>query len=112
MTERKRLEGNGLWESSRMMLPEHKVAINIKNKEEGRKERPILDSQELELIESTLAESFNEHSTVTIRLFNEYEHVELTGIVVTIHTFRREIKLATASGEWEWIKIDDIVWAN
>lgn len=26
---RKKLEGNGIWESSRMMLPEHKVALNV-----------------------------------------------------------------------------------
>lgn len=112
MTTRKKLEGNGLWESSRMMLPEHKVAINIKSKEEGRKARPTLDAQEMELIESVLAKSYYEHRTVTIRLFDEYQDKELTGIVVTIHTFRREIKLAIASGEWEWIKISDILTAT
>lgn len=32
-TTRKKLEGNGLWESSRMMLPEHKVRINEWNLE-------------------------------------------------------------------------------
>ncbi|MEC0253635.1 YolD-like family protein [Paenibacillus lautus] len=112
MKERKRLEGNGLWESSRMMLPEHKVAINIKNKEEGRKERPILDSQELELIESTLAESFNEHKMITILLYDEYEDVKLNGIVTSLHIHRREIKLAIGPGDWQWIKVDDIILAR
>ncbi|OMF73011.1 YolD-like family protein [Paenibacillus glucanolyticus] len=109
MTERKRLEGNGLWESSRMMLPEHKVAINIKSKEEGRKFRPTLDNQELELIENALAESFHEHRTVKIQIFDEYEDKVISGIVVLIQTFRREIKLTTGIGEWEWIKIDEVV---
>ncbi|MDH6675004.1 hypothetical protein M2277_005703 [Paenibacillus sp. LBL] len=112
MTTRKRLEGNGLWESSRMMLPEHKVAINLKSKEEGRKARPTLDSQELELIEGVLAESYYEHRTITLRLFDEYQDKELTGIVVTIHTFKREIKLAIGLGEWEWIKVSDIITAT
>lgn len=47
----KKLEGNGLWESSRMMLPEHKETIIYKQHEEGRKQRPELDAQEIELIE-------------------------------------------------------------
>lgn len=109
MTTRKKLEGNGLWESSRMMLPEHKEAIIQQQHEEGRRVRPILDAQELELIESALVESFQEHRTVNVRLFNEYEDIEITGIVVLIHTFRREIKLSIAVGEWQWIKIDEIV---
>lgn len=112
MTTRKKLEGNGLWESSRMMLPEHKETIIRRQLEEGRKDRPRLDPQEMELIEQALAESFHKHRAVAVRLFNEYEDIELTGIVVTIHTFRREIKLATAAGEWEWIRITEIISAS
>ncbi|KOP66725.1 hypothetical protein AMS62_16890 [Bacillus sp. FJAT-18019] len=112
MTTRKKLEGNGLWESSRMMLPEHKETIIRRQLEEGRRERPILDPQEMELIESALAESFHEHHQVTVRLFDEYGNTELVGIVVLIHTFRREIKLSITEEEWHWIKIDDIVSAR
>ncbi|WP_339222604.1 YolD-like family protein [Paenibacillus sp. FSL W7-1332] len=104
----KKLEGNGLWESSRMMLPERKEAIIRLQLQEGRKDRPTLDRQEFELIEQALAESFHEHRTITVRLFDEYEDTELIGIVVLIHTFRREIKLSIAEGDWRWIKIDDM----
>lgn len=41
-TTRKKLEGNGLWESSRMMLPEHKETIIRRQLEEGRKNKPVL----------------------------------------------------------------------
>lgn len=108
-TTRKKLEGNGLWESSRMMLPEHKETIIRRQLEEGRKDRPTLDPQEMELIEQALAESFHTHRKIKLRLFDEFEDQELTGTVSVIHTYRREIKLATGIGEWEWIKIDDIV---
>lgn len=108
MTTRKKLEGNGLWESSRMMLPEHKETIIRRQLEEGRKDRPTLDPQEMELIEKVLAESFHEYRTVTVRMFVEYEERELTGIVVLIHTFRREIKLSISEDDWHWIKVDDI----
>lgn len=37
----KKLEGNGLWESSRMMLPEHRAALN------QRRAEPVLTKPEL-----------------------------------------------------------------
>ncbi|KOP68931.1 hypothetical protein AMS62_03010 [Bacillus sp. FJAT-18019] len=92
-----------------MMLPEHKEAIIRKRLEEGRKDRPTLDPQGMELIEQALAESFHQHRAVKVKLFDEYQDTELTGIVVLIHTFRREIKLSIAEDEWHWIKIDDII---
>lgn len=106
---RKLLDGNGLWESSRMMLPEHRYAINRKQQEEGRKEKPILDVQEIELIENAIVESFQEHRMITIQIFNEYNDIYLTGIVTLIQTYRREIKLSTESGGLEWIGIEDII---
>lgn len=104
-----KLDGNGLWESSRMMIPEHREAIIRLQLKQGRKDRPTLDPQEMELIEQALAESFHEHRPITLRLFDEYEDKELTGIVVLIHTFRREIKLSKAEGSWQWIKIDEVI---
>ncbi|MFB5269629.1 YolD-like family protein [Paenibacillus enshidis] len=98
MTTRKRLEGNGFWESSRMMLPEHRVAINRQQREELRKQKPVLDDQEMEFIEAALSESLHKHRTFRIRLFDEYEDVELSGIVNSILTSRREIKLSVALG--------------
>ncbi|MGW8825754.1 YolD-like family protein [Paenibacillus lautus] len=74
--------------------------------------KPVLDPQEMELIEQALAESLYTHRTIKLRLFGEYEDQELTGTVSVIHTYRREIKLATGIGEWDWIKINDIVSAN
>lgn len=63
----------------------------------------------MELIEQALAESFHMHRKIKVRLFDEYEDLEKIGTVSIIQTYRREIKLATGVGEWEWIKIDDIV---
>lgn len=109
MTTRKKLEGNGLWESSRMMLPEHKEAIIRYQCEEGRRAKPVLDSQEIELIEGALAESFNEHREITITIFDEYEDISLNGIVTSLNIQRREIKLSMGPEDWQWIKVDEII---
>lgn len=49
-----------------------------------------MDPQEFDLIEQALAESFHEHRSIIVRLFDEYGDIELTGVVVLIHTFKRE----------------------
>jgi len=112
MTTRRKLEGNGLWESSRMMLPEHSVAINQQLRDEGRKVMPMLDAQEMELIERALAESYRDHRRIKLRVFDEYEDIELAGIVTAVQTYRWEIKLATGPGDWQWVKIEDILSAT
>ncbi|MBP2002503.1 hypothetical protein J2Z69_003589 [Paenibacillus shirakamiensis] len=105
-----KLEANGLWESSRMMLPEHKAAILRAGREQHRQMKPILDPQEMEEIERLLDQSLRSHVQVTLRIYGEYETRELRGIVTSIHTHSREIKLQWQDG-WEWIRIKEILGA-
>lgn len=108
----KKLEGNGLWESSRMMLPEHKETIIRRRREENRKMRPILDAQEIEQIERVIAEAFRERRRITLRIWGEYEDKIVSGGVRTVQTYLREIKLTTGPEEWQWVKIKDILSAT
>ncbi|MFE4711210.1 YolD-like family protein [Paenibacillus sp. NPDC056722] len=104
----KKLEGNGLWESSRMMLPEHKNRIISDERETLRRIQPVLDEQKQEEIESTLALSLRSHVCVTVILFDPFENEVVSGFVTSIHTHSREIKLQWAE-EWKWIRVDQIV---
>lgn len=45
----KKLQGNGLWESSRMMLPEHRTQILKSNKEIIKVKMPVLHEDEIRL---------------------------------------------------------------
>lgn len=108
----KKLEGNGLWESSRMMLPQHKEVIVSDDLRHTKRTRPVLDEQEIEWIEHALIRSFRERRKVTLDIFSTYEHVEVTGIVTTIQTMQREVKLAIDIGAWQWIAMKDIVGAR
>lgn len=110
----KKLEGNGLWESSRMMLPQHKEAIIQDYMRHEQQVCPILDEQALEQIERALIRSFRERRKVTLHIFNpiKCEQVELEGIVATIQTVKKEIKLAIAIGEWKWVRIEQIIFAT
>lgn len=104
----KKLEGNGLWEGSRMMLPEHKIRIISDERETLRRIQPILDEQKLEEIECTLALSLRSHVRVTVVLFDPFENKLMSGFVTSIHTHSREFKLQWAE-EWKWIEVDTVV---
>ncbi|MFK4302332.1 hypothetical protein ABH892_002436 [Paenibacillus sp. RC254] len=43
----KKLEGNGIWESSRIIIPEHKEAYLKLMKDRQRRGKPELDDQEV-----------------------------------------------------------------
>lgn len=104
------LEG-GLWERS-FILPEHKRAMERQDHESKRKTRPVLDAQEMEQIQQVIAESLHEHRKITLRLFGEFEDNTICGIVNTIQTYRKELKLVIAPNEWQWISIRDILSAE
>jgi S-ribosylhomocysteine lyase LuxS involved in autoinducer biosynthesis len=104
----KRLEGNGLRESSRMLLPEPKNLIRRDERETWCSVKPVLDEQKLEEIEHTLALSLRSHVRVTVVLFDPLERKLLSGFVTSIHTHSREIKLQWAE-EWKWLNMEDIV---
>lgn len=83
---RKKLEGNGLWESSRMMLPEHKDHILRRNKLEDtfQGNHPELDNDELERIMRIVQNSLQYSIPVKVRLYDPQEVLIVAGIVEKI----------------------------
>lgn len=106
-----KLYGNGLWESSRMMLPEHKEAILQKNRNMERRKRAILDEQEIERISRVLATSLQAGTTIRLRIFGEWEEREIHGTVTGTASGGGQVRLQTACG-CEWISLQDIVVAE
>lgn len=107
-----KLSGNGLFEGSRFILPEHAARIREQYIEETRREKPTLDDQELRLIEQALVDSYNQRQPVTMQLFDPYRDVQVTGIVTALNANRREIKLLQAEDEYTWIKLEQIISAH
>lgn len=108
----KKLESNGLFDSSRMMLPQHKEAILRRQFETNNMhEKPIIDEQEWQLIGQVLQESFLQHVRVRIKLFDPYEDKEISGFVTVINTYLKEIKLRNED-DWDWVKFENILSAR
>ena len=90
---------NLLWESSRMMLPEHKERINGHRETLGRKERPVLDEQEMEELALKVGESLETGRPVTLKLYGEYGDRMVTGVVTKVDPQAGRIRLRTAQGD-------------
>lgn len=104
----KKLQGNGLYESSRMMLPEHKEAYLRHQRELNRRVHPSLEDEERQRIGSLLARAKTTGRMLTVTVFGPYEDVEITGIVRRIDTLKQEIHLEIP-GNVRRLAFDDIL---
>lgn len=106
-----KLHENGLWESSRMILPEHKEAILRQLDRLDVRERPEIDEQELELMGSRLMQAMYDEEEVSLLIYDEYQDNELTGRVVQVDPYKQRIRLENESSK-EWVNIMDILRIN
>jgi hypothetical protein len=106
-----KLEANGLWEGSRMIMPEHKARILDDALNEETRKKPDLDPQVLIEISQVLAQSLEDCSPITLTLFGEYEDKTIHGIVMKVDRQRGQIKFRH-DDDWDWIKVEDVVNAS
>lgn len=100
---RKKLEGNGIWESSRMMLPEHKVALNNWSRDQHKRPRIYLDEQEWEDVSRFVAESLQLRVPIKLKMYHELEDLEINGIVDRVDQHQSRFMV-----DGEWFLIRDI----
>jgi hypothetical protein len=103
-----KLEGNGLWESSRMILPEHRKAIQRQMREQNKRTKPTLAQEEIDYIGEIVARSYHFKAAATFVLFDEYEDVEITGIVTRVDQQLKRFRV-DHDGDWTWVKFDDVL---
>ncbi|GKU79880.1 YolD-like family protein [Paenibacillus sp. L3-i20] len=107
MPQRKKLEGNGLWESSRMILPEHRKAMNDYDKESKRRSRISLDEQEWEDISRDVSESMAMRQQITLRMYHPFEELTIVGVVDRVDQLKKRFMV-----DGEWFDIKDIEGAS
>lgn len=98
---RKKLEGNGMWESSRMMLPEHIIRINQWATEIKKRQRIELDEQEWAIITQLVEASLKHRQQIKLQMYHELEELVVIGIVDRIDLIQARFMV---DGEWFLIK--------
>lgn len=104
----KKLQGNGIWESSRMMLPQHRERIIENQKLYKKKIKPIIHEDEWELIFQNINLSLSEHENVKVVIFGEYEYSEVNGVVTSVSQIQSKFKIENDCG-FEWVDFNEIV---
>ncbi|WP_309121340.1 YolD-like family protein [Paenibacillus sp.] len=107
-TRGKKLRGNGIWEASRMMLPEHKSAIRTHRTRLNERTKPELDEQRVEELSASLAEALETGAATAVTTFGAYGDETAVGVVAKIDPIERYVKLTTPE-ETLWIPFGDIV---
>src|SRR5690606_33145367 len=104
----KKLRGNGIWEASRMMLPEHKSAIRSHRTRLNERVKPELDEQRIEELSAALAEALESGNETAITTFGAYGDETAVGVVKQVDPLTRHVKLVTAE-ESVWIPLGEIM---
>jgi hypothetical protein len=99
---------NLMWESSRMMLPEHAEALLKQARKRSKKEKPELDEQHLEELDRRIVQAYRSQKRVTVKVFGEWEVRNLTGQIIRIDPYKRQIRLK-AGEAYFWLKWDDLL---
>ncbi|MDO7905232.1 YolD-like family protein [Paenibacillus sp. JX-17] len=100
----KKLTGNGLWESSRMMLFEHRDALLNKKAERQHKAHPVLDEQHANMIAEQISEAYREQHPVQLRIYGEYEDSVISGIVTKVNPWELKVQI-----DGHWVPLADIL---
>ncbi|NUU75006.1 YolD-like family protein [Paenibacillus xylanilyticus] len=105
-----KLSGNGLFESSRLILPEHREAILKHKKEQERRGKPVMDEQAIEEMMQILMESYNQKTEVQLVVFNPFEDEVISGIIGAFNAGR--VKLYMNDEDYTWINMAEITSAS
>lgn len=100
----KKLTGNGLWESSRMMLFEHRDAIIEKQSQRRHKVRPVLDEQWAAYMMEKLSEAYQQEQPVQMRIFGTIQDEMMIGTISRINPITGRIQV-----DDRWIAVSEIM---
>jgi len=104
----KKLRGNGLWESSRIILPQFREAqVNHRRSLKAR-EKPELDEQRVEELSAALADALESGVETAVTVFGEYGDRTTVGVIVAVDSIDRVVKIKTRA-ETVRIALADIV---
>lgn len=102
---------NVMWESSRMIIPEHKEALLRHYRDRNKRERPQLDEQAFAEIGQVIQEAAETGRMIRLTVFDPIQDVEVVGKVQMIDPYEQRIRLAH-DGKKTWVPFGDILSAQ
>ncbi|GAA5417728.1 hypothetical protein Pryu01_02803 [Paraliobacillus ryukyuensis] len=101
-------DSNIMWESSRMMLPEHKEVLRKHHQQQDKREKPIIEEQQLAMFSVDITFAYTQQLPIRIETFDPYQEVCHIGKIKKIDSYQQKVQL-TANEEIYWIAIADVL---
>lgn len=92
----------------KMMLPEHKQALQDHRKQSTRRIRPTTAEDASESLQRALDEAITTQHMVTVTLWKDFADNKVSGYIIKTDPTNNRIKISSDSSK-EWILISDIV---
>lgn len=77
-----------------------------------RRGKPVLDEQEMLLIEDAIFESHQECRSVALTVFSPFDDEELRGVITSIDKPNRKVKIVRGEGAYSWPRLEEIIKAT
>ncbi|AHD06040.1 YolD-like family protein [Paenibacillus larvae] len=105
----KKLTGNGLWESSRMMLPEHREQLLEQRRELKKHAKPLLDEQRLEELSTILNYALATKHKVRFTVYDVYEDQHIAGVLIKYDPLTRSLGVISEANKAMHIMLENII---
>lgn len=93
----------------RIILPEHRAGLARQASEKRKIEKPQLDTQQIEDMEITVAESMEFGSVLAFKLYDDGFIREVIGAVHYVDHIRKEFRVKDNKGDTNLVKFADII---
>ncbi|MEY4480753.1 MAG: hypothetical protein RLZZ267_1431 [Bacillota bacterium] len=100
---------NLLWESSRMMLPEHKEQLLQYQAHTRRVQKPDLDEQHLAYLSEQLQIAVQEQSEIRMQCHENHQQTSYNGTIQRLNRANRTCLLRIDEDTYQTIAIDSII---
>ncbi|PCK21376.1 hypothetical protein CEY02_08355 [Bacillus pumilus] len=103
------LRDRGTIKWTAMMLPEHVARLKHDLAETKKTDKPIIDQQQTEEFESTIAYAMSVNKSLTFSVYNSGNINQLKGFTQYINYEKKMLHIKDLSHETHFIILDDIV---
>lgn len=97
---------NLMWESSRMMLPEHKAQIRAHQRKVQKRTKPLLDEQQISMFSQMISDAMNQNCSLKVQVFHPDHDHYITGKVQNVIP-GKQLKLVSGEDS-EWVDFAEI----
>ncbi|UOF89559.1 YolD-like family protein [Fodinisporobacter ferrooxydans] len=102
------IEGN-IFAGMRMIIPEHREAMQKLEQKEKRLVKPTIDEQKLEEVSRVLAEAMQEQRKVTVQVFKPFGVEEVQMVPTKVDSYMRQLKGIGSGDQAISLALTDIV---